>query len=68
MGFSINNCLDLLVYLPKIYSNEISEVELTTGGREVGASTLVERIRVLCSVQIFYKDFFGPIFFALCPQ
>ena len=21
-----------------------------------------------CSVQIFNKDFFGPIFFALCPQ
>ena len=22
----------------------------------------------VCSVQIFNKDFFGPIFFALCPQ
>ena len=29
--------------------------------------SIVERIRI-CSVQIFNKDFFGPIFFALCPQ
>ena len=28
---------------------------------------IVQRIRV-CSLQIFNKDFFGPIFFALCPQ
>jgi len=25
-------------------------------------------ILTLCSVQIFSKDFFGPIFFALCPK
>ena len=34
---------------------------------KINFPTLVQRINV-CSVQIFNKDFFGPIFFGLCPQ